>query len=90
MSVEGSASRADLIKKFRTHEKDSGSPEVQIALMTSRLDNMTEHFKTHAQDSHSQRGMQKLITRRKKLLQYLKDEAPARYRSLISALGLRK
>ena len=90
MGLEDCATSADIIKKFRLNEKDSGSPEVQIALLTRRMDSLTEHFKKHVQDQHSQRGMQKLISQRKRMLQYLKTESPARYKSLIAALGLRK
>ena len=95
MGLEDSAASADktnaeTIAKFRINEKDTGSPEVQIALMTRHLEKMSEHFKKHAQDIHSQRGMQKLISSRKSLLSYLKRESPVRYKNLISALGLRK
>ena len=82
--------RADLIAKFRVHATDAGSPEVQVALLTQRLGQMAEHFKTHANDAHSQRGMQRMIARRKKLLQYLKSRYVSRYKNLIGALGLRK
>ncbi len=90
MCPDNCANSAETIAKFRINDKDTGSPEVQIALLTKRLDKMTEHFKVHAQDIHSQRGMQQMISRRKKMLQYLKGEDVNRYRNLISALGLRK
>lgn len=90
MGLEDCATRADIVKKFHINEKDSGSPEVQIALMTRRLDVLAEHFKKHVQDLHSQRGMHRLISRRKRLLAYLKQEDAGRYKTLIAALGLRK
>ena len=90
MGAENCASGTELISKYRINDKDTGSPEVQIALVTKRLDNLAEHFKGHAQDVQSQRGMQVLISRRKKLLQYLKKENITRYKNLISSLGIRK
>mgnify|MGYP000358093765 CR=1 FL=1 len=90
MSHPDSARRAELIKKYRIHDKDSGSPEVQVALLTRRLEVLAQHFKAHAKDLHSQRGMSKLISRRKRLLAYLKRENIERYKNLIAALGLRK
>jgi small subunit ribosomal protein S15 len=85
----GSVSAA-MISGQRRHQKDTGSPEVQIALLTKRLETMSEHFKRHAQDRHSQRGMMLLISRRKRLLSYLKESNPERYKTTIAALGLRK
>jgi small subunit ribosomal protein S15 len=90
MSFADSNERAEIVKKFRTHESDTGSPEVQIALLTKRLEQMTEHFKTHSNDTHSRRGMMAMIARRKRLLQYLKNEDVNRYKNTIAALGLRK
>jgi small subunit ribosomal protein S15 len=86
----GEAAKAETISKFRRHEKDSGSPEVQIALITKRLETLTAHTGKHVQDLHSQRGMFKLISLRKRLLAYLKKEDAARYKTTIDALGLRK
>lgn len=85
-----SGAKSELIKKYRRNEADTGSPEVQIALLTSRLEVLGKHFGKNPKDHHSQRGMLKLISQRKSLLQYLKDEDINRYRTTISALGLRK
>lgn len=82
--------RAEIMKKFRINSNDSGSPEVQIALLTSRLGQLGGHFSKHTQDIHSKRGMYRMISQRKKLLQYLKNESPERYKNVISSLGLRK
>lgn len=90
MSLSEWPEKQEIIAKHRVHEKDSGSPEVQIALLTKRLDKMSEHFKTHSKDQHSRRGMLAMISRRKRLLAYLKNENIERYRNTINALGLRK
>ncbi len=82
--------KADLIGKFRTHESDTGSPEVQIALLTERIGYLTEHFKTHAKDHHSRRGLLKMVSKRRRLLSYLKKTSLDRYRKTVSALNLRK
>ena len=82
--------RGEIVKKFRVHPTDSGSPEVQIALLTGRLGELVTHFAKHTQDIHSKRGMYRMISQRKKLLQYLKNESPERYKNVISSLGLRK
>ncbi len=82
--------KAELIQKFRTHEKDTGSPEVQIALLTERISYLTEHFKTHAKDHHSRRGLLKLVSKRRRLLNYLKKTSLDRYRKTVAALNLRK
>ncbi|MCL2722958.1 MAG: 30S ribosomal protein S15 [Polyangiaceae bacterium] len=82
--------KAELIVKFRTHESDTGSPEVQIALLTERISYLTEHFKTHAKDHHSRRGLLKLVSKRRRLLNYLKKSSLDRYRKTVSALNLRK
>ena len=84
------ARKADTIGKFATHEGDTGSPEVQIALLTERINYLTEHFKTHAKDHHSRRGLLKLVGQRRRLLDYLKRKGPERYRKLIGTLGIRK
>ena len=79
-----------VIGDHRIHDKDSGSPEVQVALLTTRINNLTGHFKKHIKDFHSREGLLKLVGQRRRLLNYLKSEAPARYNKLISDLGLRK
>ena len=82
--------KAELIDKFRTHDHDTGSPEVQIALLTERIAYLTEHFKTHVKDHHSRRGLLKLVSKRKALLDYLKRSSLDRYRKLVGTLNLRK
>lgn len=82
--------KSQVISKYRLNDKDCGSPEVQIALITDRLELLGEHFKNNPKDNHSRRGMMRAISRRKKMLAYLKDESPERYKSVIAALGLRK
>ena len=85
-----SEQKKKVIGDYRTHENDSGSPEVQVALLTTRINNLTDHFKKHIKDYHSRRGLLKLVGQRRRLLKFLKSEAPARYGKLISDLGLRK
>jgi len=82
--------KSDLINSYRVHDADTGSPEVQIALLSNRITYLTEHFKTHAKDHHSRRGLLKLVGRRRRLLDYLKKTDVARYRSIIDKLGIRK
>ena len=82
--------KSDIIGDNQVHAKDSGSPEVQIALITSRINYLSEHFETHKQDHHSKRGLLKLVGRRKRLLAYLKKQDPQRYEKLIKKLKLRK
>ena len=82
--------KAALVQKYRLHEGDTGSPEVQIALLTERISYLTEHFKTHAKDHHSRRGLLKLVSKRRGLLSYLKRTSLERYRSTVQALNLRK
>ncbi len=82
--------KQEVIGRFKTHEKDTGSSEVQVALLTERIRQLTEHFKTHKKDFHSRRGLLKLVGQRKHLLEYLKKRDMGRYRSLIQELGLRK
>jgi small subunit ribosomal protein S15 len=84
------ARKKEVIDKFRSHDGDTGSPEVQIALLTARIVHLTEHFKTHKKDHHSRRGLLKLVGRRRRLLDYLKNKEVERYRSVIKELGLRK
>lgn len=79
-----------IISEYRTHESDSGSPEVQVALLTSRINELTEHFKTHTKDHHSRRGLLKLVGQRRRLLDYLKGKDVEKYRSTIERLGIRK
>jgi small subunit ribosomal protein S15 len=85
-----SEKRRALIEDYRTHEKDTGSPEVQIALLSARIEYLTEHFKSHQKDHHSRRGLLKLVGQRRRLLNYIKDNDVERYRSIIKRLGLRK
>ena len=82
--------KTDLIVNFATHDGDTGSPEVQIALLSNRITYLTEHFKSHAKDHHSRRGLLKLVGRRRRLLDYLKKTDLDRYRSIIDKLGIRK
>ncbi len=82
--------KTDLIVNFATHEGDTGSPEVQIALLSNRITYLTEHFRTHAKDHHSRRGLFKLVGRRRRLLDYLKKTDLDRYRTIIDKLGIRK
>ena len=90
MSEKMSSSKSEVIEKFRINDKDTGSPEVQIALLTRRLEELSEHFGKHPQDKHSRRGLLKVVSQRKRLLAYLRGEDINRYRNTISALGLRK
>jgi small subunit ribosomal protein S15 len=82
--------KTELITSFATHQGDTGSPEVQIALLSNRISYLTEHFKTHAKDHHSRRGLLKLVGRRRRLLDYLKKTDLGRYRTIIDKLGIRK
>ena len=79
-----------IVEEYRVHESDTGSPEVQVALLTNRITELTEHFKTHTKDHHSRRGLLKLVGRRRRLLDYLKGKDLERYRTTIERLGLRK
>ncbi|HHH29489.1 MAG: 30S ribosomal protein S15 [Polyangiaceae bacterium] len=82
--------KAEIVKEYQQHEKDTGSPEVQIALLTVRIKELTEHFKIHKQDHHSRRGLLKLVSQRRRQLNYLRKVDIERYRTLIKRLGLRK
>jgi len=82
--------KQELIKEHARGSEDTGSPEVQVAILTERIINLTEHFKTHAKDNHSRRGLLMLVNKRRSLLDYLKREDAARYTDLITKLGLRK
>lgn len=89
MSVT-SPQKAQIVQDFQQAKSDTGSPEVQVALMTARINDLTGHFKDHVKDHHSRRGLLKLVSKRRKLLDYLKGKNADRYRSLIERLGLRK
>lgn len=82
--------KEQIIQQYRTHDQDTGSPEVQVALLTNRITELTDHFKTHTKDHHSRRGLLKLVGRRRRLLDYLKRQDLDRYRATIERLGLRK
>jgi small subunit ribosomal protein S15 len=82
--------KEQIISDFRRHDHDSGSPEVQVALITKRIEYLTEHFKVHAKDHHSRRGLLMLVGQRRRLLEYLRRKDLARYRALIERLGLRR
>jgi small subunit ribosomal protein S15 len=82
--------KKDIIEKFRLHDSDTGSPEVQIALLSERITYLTEHFKVHKKDHHSRRGLLKLVGQRRRLLDYLKAKNVDRYKTIISELGIRK
>ena len=82
--------KAELIKEYATNGSDTGSPEVQVAILSERIANLTEHFKTHAKDNHSRRGLLKMVSTRRSLLDYVKKIDDARYRSLIERLGIRR
>ena len=82
--------RKGIIGKYPIHENDTGSPEVQVALLTARIEYLTEHFKAHKKDHHSRRGLLKLVGQRRRLLDYMKKKDVERYRSIIQQLGIRK
>ncbi len=82
--------KKSLIEQFRVHEGDTGSPEVQIALLTERINGLTDHFKQHSKDHHSRRGLLMLIGKRRSLLEYLKNKDAERYRAIIDKLGIRR
>jgi small subunit ribosomal protein S15 len=82
--------KAEIVTKFQTHEGDTASPEVQIALLTTRINYLTEHFRSHAKDFHSRRGLLKLVGQRRRLLDYLRKSSVDRYRTLIGQLNIRK
>ncbi len=82
--------RKDIIDNYKLHDNDTGSPEVQVALLSARIEYLTFHFKTHKKDHHSRRGLLKLVGQRRRLLDYMKDRDVERYRSVIGRLGLRK
>lgn len=82
--------KAELIKEFQTNEKDTGSPEVQVAVLTERITNLTEHLKIHAKDHHSRRGLLLMVGQRRRLLDYTKRKSEERYKTLIERLSLRR
>jgi small subunit ribosomal protein S15 len=82
--------KSETISKYRIHKSDSGSPEVQVALLSQRISYLTDHFKTHKKDHHSRRGLLTMVARRRRMLNYLKDRSPERYKTLIQSLGIRK
>ncbi|MBO0904617.1 30S ribosomal protein S15 [Jiella sonneratiae] len=82
--------KAALLKEYATKEGDTGSPEVQVALLTERINNLTEHFKGHKKDNHSRRGLLKMVSQRRRLLDYLRGCEESRYQTLIERLGLRR
>ena len=88
--TEYQSGKTDIIKKYRTHDGDTGSPEVQVALLTSRIAYLTDHFQSNAKDHHSRRGLLQMVGRRRRLLEYLRSEDADRYHKLIERLGLRK
>ncbi|HET6330334.1 MAG TPA: 30S ribosomal protein S15 [Holophagaceae bacterium] len=83
-------SKKIIIDDFKTHDSDTGSPEVQVAILTKRINDLTEHFKTHSKDYHSRRGLMMMVGQRRRLLDYLKRKSAARYATLIERLGLRR
>ena len=83
-------SKSELIESYRTHDSDTGSPEVQIAILTKRIEYLTGHFKVHAKDHHSRQGLLKMVGKRRRLLDYLKRKDFSRYQQIIGKLGLRK
>ncbi len=82
--------KSEIITQYKTHNTDTGSPEVQVAILTTRINELTEHFKTHKKDNHSRRGLLKLVSQRRSMLDYLKRRDINRYHDLINRLGLRK
>jgi small subunit ribosomal protein S15 len=89
MALAGEAKRK-MIAQFRVHKTDTGSPEVQVAILSRRISELTEHFKTHAKDHHSRRGLLQMVARRRRLLDYLRSRSPERYKALIQSLGIRR
>ncbi len=82
--------KAEIIQQYATKAGDTGSPEVQVAILTTRINNLTDHFKSHVKDNHSRRGLLKMVSQRRQLLDYLKKRDNDRYRSLIERLGIRR
>jgi small subunit ribosomal protein S15 len=88
--AQTSEAKTKIIQDYRLHDNDTGSPEVQVAILTNRITELTEHFKTHTKDHHSRRGLLKLVGQRRRLLDYLKGKDLERYRTTIERLGIRK
>ena len=88
--VLGTEKKQEIINEYKKHESDTGSPEVQIAIITARIIYLTEHFKTHKKDHHSRRGLLKLVGQRRRLLDYLKSKEVGRYKTVIERLGIRR
>lgn len=88
--VQTTEAKTEVINTYQTHDNDTGSPEVQVALLTRRINDLTEHFREHKKDHHGRRGLLKLVGRRRRLLDYLKKQDIERYRALIKSLGLRR
>lgn len=82
--------KSELISSFKIHDSDTGSPEVQVAILTERINQLTEHFKTHLKDHHSRRGLLKMVSKRRRLLDFLKDEDQKRYKAILKKLNIRK
>ena len=89
MALAGEAKK-NIITEFRVHKTDTGSPEVQVAVLSRRIAELTEHFKSNAKDHHSRRGLLQMVARRRRLLDYLRDRSPERYKTLITSLGIRR
>ena len=89
MALAGTA-KQNVISQFRVHKTDTGSPEVQVAILSRRISELTEHFKTHRKDHHSRRGLLQMVARRRRLLDYLRARSPERYKTLIQSLGIRR
>ena len=89
MALAGEA-KTKVIAQFRVHKTDTGSPEVQVAVLSRRISDLTEHFKSHAKDHHSRRGLLQMVARRRRLLDYLRSRSPERYKALIQSLGIRR
>lgn len=85
-----SVRKTEVVKKFQRADSDTGSPEVQVALLSERINHLTEHFRTHKKDHHSRRGLLKMVSRRRRLLDFLRGEDLGRYKTLIQTLGIRK
>ncbi len=88
--ASANVNKSEIVAQFQRASGDTGSPEVQVALLTARINDLTEHFKTHRKDHHSRRGLLRMVSRRRKLLDYLKNRNPESYSALIQKLGLRK
>ncbi|HLC18617.1 MAG TPA: 30S ribosomal protein S15 [Thermodesulfobacteriota bacterium] len=82
--------KKEIVESFKTHDGDTGSPEVQVAILSERINSLTDHFKVHTSDHHSRRGLLKMVGRRRRLLEYVKGKDMERYKSLIQRLGLRR